>query len=101
MRRRLSNSTPRKNECCLISWAPERPKRFSVLQIKLAHVSTLEHLRSWTYSPSNQVLGFHTKLDIIREVQRLSPVDNLAVCIVTVLSAERRPSDQTLEHNGA
>ncbi len=35
MRRKLSNSTPRKKEWLLISWAPPRPRRFSVLQIRL------------------------------------------------------------------
>lgn len=33
--RKLSNSTPRKKEWLLISWAPPRPRRFSELQIRL------------------------------------------------------------------
>lgn len=36
IRRRLSNSTPRKNEWFLISCAPPRPSRASVLQMRLA-----------------------------------------------------------------
>jgi hypothetical protein len=35
IRRRLSNSTPRKKEWLLISCAPPRPSRFSELQIRL------------------------------------------------------------------
>ena len=39
MRRRLSKSTPRKKAWALISWAPPRPIRFSLLQIRLHRVS--------------------------------------------------------------
>lgn len=51
------------------------------------------------FLPSNQILRLHAQCNIIREVQALPPVDNLAVCIVTVLGTEWRPAHQALEHD--
>ena len=50
--------------------------------------------------PSNEVLSFRPKLLVRREVQMTRPIDNLAIGIVRLLSTERWPSYQTLEHNG-
>ena len=51
-------------------------------------------------SPANQVLGFGAELDVVGEVERLSPVDNLAIRVVAVFGAEGRPADQALKHDG-
>lgn len=50
--------------------------------------------------PSNQILRFGTQSDVVREIQRLPPVDDLAVGIMAVFSTERRPAHQTLKHDG-
>lgn len=47
------------------------------------------------------MLRLGTQCNIIREVQRLSPVDNFPISVMTVLSAERRPTDEALEHDGS
>lgn len=39
--------------------------------------------------------------DVVGEVQRLSPVDNLPIGIMTAFSAEGGPSHKTLEHDGS
>lgn len=41
------------------------------------------------------------KGDIVGEVESFAPIDNLSVGIVRVFSAERRPADQALKHDGA
>lgn len=43
-------------------------------------------------SPSDQIISFPAQLNIIRETQRLPPVHNFPVCVMSVLSTERRPS---------
>lgn len=48
---------------------------------------------------ANKILGLSTKLDIVWEVERLAPVDDLAVGVMLVLGTERWPSDLALEHN--
>ena len=49
----------------------------------------------------DKVLGLRSELLVRREVQVTGPVHNLAVRVVRLLSAERWPSDQTLEHDRA
>ena len=39
--------------------------------------------------------------DVFREVEGVLPVDDLAVRIVRIFGTERRPADETLEHNCA
>lgn len=51
--------------------------------------------------PADKVLGLGTDLLVGRKVQVSGPVDNLAVCVVRLLGAERRPANKTLEHDGA
>src|SRR3569833_1024397 len=117
IRRRLSNSTPRKKEWLLISCAPPRPRRFSVLQMRLVGreeemsvskfdadqaIRLTDDDENWEADiPSNEILSRNTQLNIIREVQALSPVHNLPIGIVAVLGAERRPTNETFEHDGA
>lgn len=52
-----------------------------------------------SYVPSDQILCLGTQLNIIWEVQALPPVHNLAIRVVAVFGAERRPADQALEHD--
>lgn len=49
--------------------------------------------------PSDKVLCFGAQLLIWREVEIPRPVDNLAISVVRLFSAERRPADETLKHN--
>lgn len=49
--------------------------------------------------PSDEVLRFSAQFLVVREVQVTLPVNNFAVRVVRLLCAERRPADQTLEHN--
>ena len=51
-------------------------------------------------SPPDEVLRFGAKLLVWREVQVARPVNNLAVGVMGLLSAERRPANKTLEHDG-
>ena len=51
--------------------------------------------------PPDQMLGLSSQLNIAREVEGVAPVDDLAVGVVRIVGAERRPTDQTLEHDGA
>lgn len=53
-----------------------------------------------SYSPPDEVLGLGAKLLVGREVEVAGPVDDLAVGVVRLLSAERRPADEALEHDG-
>jgi hypothetical protein len=55
--------------------------------------STLEN------SPPNKVFCLRTQLLVWREVQVARPVNNLAVCVVRLFSAERRPADEALKHD--
>lgn len=57
--------------------------------------------RGQGFSPPDQILSLDAELDVVGEVERLAPIDNLAVRVVAVLGAERRPADQALEHDGA
>jgi hypothetical protein len=57
--------------------------------------STLE------YSPPNKVFCFRSQLLVWRKVQISWPVNNLAVCVVRLFSAKRRPADEALEHDCA
>lgn len=52
-----------------------------------------------TYIPSNEILCFWAKLNILREVEGLSPVDNLSVGIMGIFGTERRPADLTFKHD--
>lgn len=49
--------------------------------------------------PSDQRLGITRENQLIREIQALSPVDDLPVGVGSVLRTEWRPSNQTFEHN--
>lgn len=49
--------------------------------------------------PSDEVFCFGAELLVRWEVQVPRPVDDLAVCVVGLLCAERRPADQALEHD--
>ena len=51
--------------------------------------------------PSDEILSLHAQLDVVGEVEALSPVDDLAIRVVAVLGAERGPANQTFKHNGA
>lgn len=53
------------------------------------------------YAPPDEVFGVATQLLVGWEMKMARPVDNLPVRIMGFLGAERRPSDQTLEHDGA
>jgi hypothetical protein len=52
-------------------------------------------------SPSDQVLRLTPQNDVIGEVQRRSPADDLAISIMTTLRTERGPPDKALEHDSA
>ncbi len=41
------------------------------------------------------------KLDVLGEIQRFLPCDDLAVRIVRIIRTERGPTDKALEHDGA
>lgn len=45
--------------------------------------------------------GGVTQWNILREVESLTPVDDLAVGVMRIFGAERGPADQTFEHNGS
>ena len=45
------------------------------------------------------MLCFGTELDVRREVEGVTPVDDLAVSVVRIVGAEGRPADETLEHD--
>lgn len=47
------------------------------------------------------MLGLGPKLDVLGEIQRLLPRDNLAIRIMRVLRTERGPTDKALKHDGA
>lgn len=47
------------------------------------------------------MLGLGPKLNVLGEIQRFLPRYNLAVRIMRILRTERRPTDNTLEHDGA
>lgn len=49
--------------------------------------------------PSNQILRLGAQLDVLGKVERLSPVHDLPVGIVCVLSTERWPSNLTFKHD--
>lgn len=50
---------------------------------------------------SDEALGAAAELDVVREVERLAPVDDLFVRLSAILCTERGPADQTFEHDGA
>jgi hypothetical protein len=51
--------------------------------------------------PSNEVLGFRSKLNIFREMKSLSPVHNLPIRVMGLFGAERRPTNLTFKHNSS
>lgn len=53
---------------------------------------------SWSL-PSDQILCLGTQLNVIREVEGLAPVDDLAISVMCILSTERRPANLTFEHD--
>lgn len=53
------------------------------------------------YIPSYEMFGHSADLDIVGEVEGLLPADNLPVDVLPVFCAERRPADETFEHDGA
>jgi hypothetical protein len=57
--------------------------------------------RPWKNLPADEVLCLGANLLVRGEVQVSWPIDNLAVGIVRLLCAERRPADQTFEHDCA
>ena len=57
-------------------------------------------VRLYKYLLSDQTLRVAREDQFIREVQALSPVDNLSVGVVLVLGAEWWPADKTFEHDG-
>lgn len=102
IRRKVSNSTPRKNLWLLISSADTRPSRFSELQTRLVHTKLdcqLKREQSGVFIPSNEIFGFRSKLNILREVEIRTPGDNLSICVMGIFGTERRPSDLTFEHD--
>lgn len=59
-----------------------------------------ERRRNWERRiPSDKMLGFGAELNIIGKVESVAPIYNLPIRIVWIIGAERRPSDQTLEHD--
>lgn len=50
-------------------------------------------------SPSNQILRFWTKMNIIWEDQSLSPSQDLSISVMSVLRAERWITTKTFEHD--
>jgi len=50
--------------------------------------------------PANEMFGLTTEVDFIWEEQKIWPVDDLLVCVTGELRAERRVTNETLEHNG-
>lgn len=55
-------------------------------------------LRIW---PLVLALLIIKKRILLREVQRLSPIDDLAIGVMSVLRAERGPADETFEHDSS
>jgi hypothetical protein len=49
--------------------------------------------------PSNKVFSFRPKLLVRRKVEVTLPIDDLAVRIMWLLCAERRPADKTFKHD--
>ena len=100
IRRNPSKSTPRKNLCALISSAPPRPRRFSVLQTRLGkQLALCADILLYRFIPSNQIFSFRAQLNIFWEVKGLAPVNNLAVRIMSIFSTERWPSNLAFEHD--
>jgi hypothetical protein len=60
-----------------------------------------EETAHWGNSPPDKVFSLCAQLLVWREVEVTRPVDNLAVCVVRLFSAERRPADEALEHDRA
>lgn len=65
----------------------------------MSKISFETRLKSAEIIPSNEILSFRTKLNILGEVERLTPVDNLPISVVGILSTERRPANLTLKHD--
>lgn len=65
-------------------------------------ISENSELEFWRrYIPSDEVLRLRRQLLVRREAEVALPVNDLAVGVVRFLSAEWRPADQALEHDGA
>ena len=99
-----SHCTPRKKGCCLISCAPPtRPKRFSTSQMSLDETirRAKNQLARCSNAPSHKVLSIAAQRLVGWEMQVARPVVDLAVRFRRLLGAERRPTDQAFEHDGA
>jgi hypothetical protein len=105
MLRNWSQTTPLKKGWFLICdappcWPPSLPIRWSGSQRKLEELAEILFFNLRRKSvPSDQGLGITRENQLIREVQALSPVNDLPVCIGCVLGTERRPANQAFEHN--
>lgn len=51
--------------------------------------------------PSDEILSLRSQLDVIGKVQALAPSDNFVVRVMPVFGTERRPTNQTLKHDGS
>lgn len=49
--------------------------------------------------PSDEVFGLTTQVDIVWDDEVVLPLNNFLVCLVRRLRAERRVSDEALEHD--
>lgn len=54
---------------------------------------------SWVDLLSNKGLRFTTKWNVVREHESIRPIDNLPVSVMCLFGAERRPTNQTFEHD--
>lgn len=98
----VAQSTPAKKGCCLISSAEFRPNLVSCPTIILSKSPSVDKTPLDLHehdSLSDEILRLATQSYILREVQLILPIDNLAVRIVRILRAERRVADQTFEHD--
>lgn len=48
----------------------------------------------------DEILRPRPKLDIVREIERVAPIDNLLISLPTILCTERWPPNQAFEHDG-
>lgn len=55
----------------------------------------------WVNVPADEMTSSFAEYNVFRKVESFAPVDDFAVRIMRVFGAERRPADETLEHDGS
>lgn len=108
--RNLIDREVRSVRCAGQPWLERRSDASEGIEINTSKERMLLNLRRSVSSKSvlgvaderaNKVLSLSTELDVIREMQGLTPVDDLAVSIILLLGAEGWPADLAFEHDRA